>query len=387
MKGQLWMPMPISAALVLVCGLVADAGDLNPPAGPVASTGRFGPRTDVATLPGSASAARVISQPGSYYLSSNITGVSGKNGIEINAGGVSLDLNGFTLTGVAGSLDGVHCQDKDISVINGTSKNWTGDGIDLNFATNVRVADLRASSNGNFGIAAGTNAVVTGCIAYDNGSYGIITQKGCTITGCTASLNTDFGIITDVDCTISDCVADQNLGSGIGPAGGNSVKNCSAYNNNGDGIMATSGCTIIGCVTNFNDENGISAVSGTAIINCTAYFSTLDGIRAVNECTISGNTCYGNGNGGDGAGIHVIGADNRIEGNNCNFADRGIDVDAAGCIIIRNTCSGNGINWVFVANNVFGPIIDRTAPASPAVSGNSAASSLGSTDPNANFSY
>ena len=94
-----------------------------------------------------------------------------------------------------------------------------------------------------------------------------------------------------------------------------------------------------------------------------------------------------NGSGGDGAGIHATGGDNRIEGNNCTGADRGIDVDAAGNIVIKNTCSGNTTNWDIVANNVYGPIIDRTAPASPAVSGNSAASSLGSTDSNANFTY
>jgi len=79
--------------------------------------------------------------------------------------------------------------------------------------------------------------------------------------------------------------------------------------------------------------------------------------------------------------------DNRIEGNNCTGADRGIDIDSIGNIIIRNTCSGNTIDWVIAANNVFGPIIDRRAPASAAVSGFSAASTLGSTDANANFSY
>ena len=40
-----------------------------------------------------------------------------------------------------------------------------------------------------------------------------------------------------------------------------------------------------------------------------------------------------------------------------------------------------------VANNVFGAIVNRTAPASAAVSGDSAASSAGTTDPWANFSY
>ncbi|HRJ49801.1 MAG TPA: hypothetical protein PKU91_04675, partial [Phycisphaerales bacterium] len=88
-----------------------------------------------------------------------------------------------------------------------------------------------------------------------------------------------------------------------------------------------------------------------------------------------------------GANIHATGNDNRIEGNNCILADRGIDVDAAGNIIVRNTCSGNTVNWDIVANNVVGPILDRTAPASAAISGNSAPDSTGSTHPNANFTY
>jgi len=104
-------------------------------------------------------------------------------------------------------------------------------------------------------------------------------------------------------------------------------------------------------------------------------------------CVVLANTCSFNGNGGDGAGIHATGSDNRIEGNNCTGADRGIDVDVAGNIIIKNTCSGNTINWTIVANNVVGPILDRTAPASAAISGNSAPDSTGSTHPNANFTY
>jgi len=74
-------------------------------------------------------------------------------------------------------------------------------------------------------------------------------------------------------------------------------------------------------------------------------------------------------------------------GNTCADNDRGIDVDIAGNIIIKNTCSGNTIDWTIVANNVVGPILDRRAPASAAINGFSAPSSLGSTDPNANFSY
>ena len=62
-------------------------------------------------------------------------------------------------------------------------------------------------------------------------------------------------------------------------------------------------------------------------------------------------------------------------------------MDGPGNIIIRNTCAGNTTDWTIVANNVVGPILDRRAPASAAISGFTGASSLGTTDPNANFSH
>jgi hypothetical protein len=62
-------------------------------------------------------------------------------------------------------------------------------------------------------------------------------------------------------------------------------------------------------------------------------------------------------------------------------------VDGSGNFIVRNTCSGNTINWAISANNVFGPIVDRRSPNTSAFFGDSAASSLGTTDANANFTY
>jgi len=106
------------------------------------------------------------------------------------------------------------------------------------------------------------------------------------------------------------------------------------------------------------------------------------------HCVVRGNACWNNGNfGGTGAGIHATDAGNRMEGNTCTGGDRGIDVDAAGNIIIRNTCAGNTTNYAIVANNYYGPIIDRAGVATAAVNGSAAASTLASTDANANFSY
>ena len=134
-----------------------------------------------------------------------------------------------------------------------------------------------------------------------------------------------------------------------------------------------------------NNGVGISVGNGSSVFDCTSRGNLTDGILASSATLIRGNHCAFNGGGGDGAGIHVTSGDCRIEDNNCTGADRGIDVDAAGNVILRNTCSGNTTNWDIVAGNAFGPIVLTTAGA--AVAGNTATSSLGSTDPNANFTY
>ena len=155
-----------SAGLVASTALLTVAGPLSPPAGPVASTYKtlteVEPRTPIslATTPGDADSLFKITQPGSYYLTGNITGVAGRHGIEIAASGVTLDLNGFALRGVVGSFDavtaGLHGLEN-IAVVNGTVKDWGGDGIDLasNPATICRVERVLAKDNTGTGISAG----------------------------------------------------------------------------------------------------------------------------------------------------------------------------------------------------------------------------------------
>ena len=123
--------------------------------------------------------------------------------------------------------------------------------------------------------------------------------------------------------------------------------------------------------------------------DCTATANKGDGIHVPNDSLVTGNTCDSNGLGaGDGAGIHATSSDNRIESNNVTDNDRGIDVDAAGNVIIKNSASGNTTNnYDIAANNVYGAVVDRTAPASVAVTGNSGPASAGTTDPWANIAY
>src|SRR5580698_3192796 len=79
-------------------------GSLTPPGAPaptMKSLDQVEARTivDAANTPGDASDLFIISQPGSYYLTANLAGASGKNGIEITTNNVTLDLNGFSLQG------------------------------------------------------------------------------------------------------------------------------------------------------------------------------------------------------------------------------------------------------------------------------------------------
>ncbi|MBM3992059.1 MAG: right-handed parallel beta-helix repeat-containing protein [Planctomycetes bacterium] len=403
-------PLAVAAAAILA------VGDLNPPAGAVAATGKrlteIEPRIPISatTTPGDADSLFKITQPGSYYLTGNVGGVINKFGIEITASGVTVDLNGFDLLGVAGSLSGVRTTVAGLSgiaVINGSIRSWGGDGIELT-ANNCLVRDIRASGNGAYGVYLGSShnkvidctlslnvgegvytfqsSTISNCSAYQNGGSGVATGGANTISNCTAFGNV-IGITVLEASTVSNCTAYNNTGVGISAQTGSVISNCTASQNTGDGFSTGSNVNVSNCWAESNDGDGIRVDDGCSVIDCGTGRNMLDGIRFRGSCVIRGNVCRFNGDLGDGANIHATGSDNRIEGNNCSLADRGIDVDFAGNIIIQNTCSGNTTNWDIVANNVFGPILDRRAPASAAVLGNSAASSTGTTDPSANFTY
>ena len=131
-----------AAALTLSAAGLLFAGPLDPPVGPITPT--FKTLTEVepriainaTNTPGDLNNLFKITQRGSYYLTGNITGVAGKNGIEITASGVTLDLNGFELIGIPamGPVDGVSMFNSgplNVTVRNGSVRNWGDDGIDL----------------------------------------------------------------------------------------------------------------------------------------------------------------------------------------------------------------------------------------------------------------
>ena len=316
-KRRLVRVVPLIGGFVAVAIAfgIARAGNLQPP-GPPASTmktlSEVEPRVAVNTsnTPGDADSQFKIASPGSYYLAGNLTGDSGKMGIEIATGDVSLDLMGFELGGVPGSLDGIRVTEaaSNVTVSNGTVRDWGGTGVDISDAANGRLSNLRAFANGGFGLRAG---------------------GGSTVEACTARQNTSYGIIVFSGSAISNCVSNNNGAGGFGLGGESVISHCTANDNAGHGIESPNGrTTITGCTLVRSGLDGIHTGEGDTIINNTILLSGNDGIEVVYAALIQGNVLHRNGwLTTNGAGVRAVafggggGAKNRIEGNNLSEND------------------------------------------------------------------
>ena len=149
-KTDLLLPL----ALLLTSLPCAAQGPLSPP-GPPAPTMKtleqIEPRTPISSLP------CTISQPGSYYVVSNLHSTT--DGIVIETSGVSVDLMGFSLTG-----DGIGSGDYGIHVVGATNalidkvviKNGTVTGfyrgLYCEYMNNSRIEQMVVSGNNSYGV-------------------------------------------------------------------------------------------------------------------------------------------------------------------------------------------------------------------------------------------
>jgi len=358
LKNALWLIVGVVAAVWALTTLVGvvQGGPMEPPAAP-------GPTNRMAIYqPAPGGFPIVISQPGSYYLGENITGEADKDGIHIRADNVTLDLNGFTLKGAEGksSYNGITVPLDptgtvyNLSIFNGTIRDWGNAGIGASDpngeAYNAHLADLSLMDNGGPGVRIGDACIVSEVIADSNGGP---------------------GVTVGLYCTVSQVIATGNGGHGIQASQGSIVERATVSGNQGDGINVYNG-TIMDSFSQFNTGSGITNGEGT-VTNCTVMANSGDGIRGAG--IIIGNEAWDNGYGtADGAGIHVW-SWSRVEGNDVQWNDRGIDADGTDNIIIKNSATANTINYAIAGGNAMGQSIDMTAGGTI------------DADPWANFSY
>ena len=408
------MKTPPAFAILVLLGTATHAlpqGPLTPPGPPaptMKSLDQVEPRIAInaTNTPGEVGYQHRVSQPGSYYLTGNLSVTEPAGGIQVIAPGVTIDLNGFEMLRTAGGGDGIvaTAAAKGLQIRNGTVRGFSvgisipteatgfalrsltvrdcdGAGV-LALGRGGEVASVRAINNGpSYGILTGPGASIVDCVVSDNrGVAGILAGEASTLRGCSAKDNTtQYGFAVGVGSTIVNCTASDNesasgvsAGFLIGP--GSTVSDCSAGAN--DTTNATRGPST---------GMGFDIGSRSQVRNCVAFENRGDGFRVAGRSLLRENVASGNGLGtGDGAGIHITGTDNRIESNNVSENKRGIDVDGTGNLVIKNSASGNTVNYEMVAQNRVGVIV--AAPASGEIPANPAAG-VGTTDPWANFTF
>jgi len=342
-------------------------GSLTPPGAPaptMKTLQQIEPRTPIATAP------FTISQPGSYYLTTNLT-VSGGNAITIATNGVTLDLNGFTIASTAPSATGygilINSGLWDITIQNGHIRGgvtndgsgvfsgpgfWYGiyySGSDLQ---NVRVSGVSVSGCQYDGIYVGDGASTTveNCVVGTVGSWGIVAN---TIRGCVAL---DCGSTAIYGQQVSD-----TRGQSVGSTGlyASTALNCYGSSGNSFGLYAQTAqnCygssssyyglyaerTAIGCSGSSSSRDGLLA---TTALNCYGYSSSSGyGLLAT-----TAQNCYGY-SGGGGYGLSTTTAQN-CYGSSTSGTGLYADRSAIGCsgysssgprglyALNANTCTG-----------------------------------------------
>jgi hypothetical protein len=255
-----------------------------------------------------------ITEPGSYYLTRGFNGTFlALPAISLSTGHVTIDLNGFALDASnfgAQPPQGINIGgNTNVTIRNGTVRGFTN-GVLANSGTNITLESLQLIDN---------------------------LQSGAGVTG---------------PARFIACRANGNGTDGLRGGGDSVVLNCTAGSNGGDGISVRFRSLVQGCRSDFNGADGISTEGESLII---------------------GNACSRNGNGGDGAGIHITGNGTRIEENLVILNDRGIDVDNDGNIVTKNSAHDNGnasgVNdYAITGVQTIGEIITATGTIGSAVS-------------------
>src|SRR5579863_119432 len=298
MKTRFFLVFAAALSLPFLNATSLAQGSLTPPGPPapvMKSLDQIEPRTAITNT----NSLVIISQPGSYYLTQNLTIASG-TAVEILTNNVTLDLNGFSLISTDAGNSGnavflaLSAGNTGITIRNGNISgavtesggvyNGAGfaNGIFYNSASNnlpydVRVSGLNITGCRLSGIYLGVSnsTVVESCTIKTAGSTGIYADNvsKCVATDCN---NGGIGAVT-----ASDCRGQAIIGPGVSAL---TAANCTGTSSgSGDGLDATTANNCYG--ESGGSQTGLNA---TVAIGCYGKSASGIGLNAnlANSCVI-----------------------------------------------------------------------------------------------------
>ena len=308
-----------TALAVCFLTIAPGQGPLTPPPGPPSpqfkTLNQIESRTDIATLTGDANAMHLITQRGSYYLTGNITISGARAGIAIAASDVTLDLNGFTITGSATALAGIDFRGtlSSCRVFNGhieglpagigVRASGSGNsisqaafedlgirscrkGFDIESVHDVRVERARVSSTTLTGIDLNKRGAVLNSqvdSVTNTGSGLVLGIDADVVTGCQVSRVTGTWITGIYGTQVTDCRL-RNIGNA-------STSSCTGIQGaltRGCIIESASGVSVVGILGSQVMDSRISSMSqsgGTSASNAYAISASI-----IMDCSVSSIT-------------------------------------------------------------------------------------------------
>jgi hypothetical protein len=216
--------------------------------------------TDSVRLPGTpiSSLPFTISQAGHYYVTRNLTGASGQNGITVAADDASIDLGGFVLSGSGGTGYGivVNTNVAGTRITNGVLKAWQV-GVAASGSGYTTISDLQSRGNAQGGIIMSAHGSIERCNVSGNGY---------------ADAASGYGLRVSYTA-VRDCVVTDNKAYGLWSEGAADISGIYARNNGSSDVL------IVGLGTTLRDshvcgllttgDGGITTTGGSVIIDNT----------------------------------------------------------------------------------------------------------------------
>lgn len=309
----------------------------------------------------------------SFVLTSDLdVAAANVDGVRFVADDLTLDLNGFTISGPvactgtgsavscgAGSRFGISASSSERSTVkNGVVTGFGGGGVSMGNMAHVEA--VIAWGNGGIGIGANGLVTIRNSKAYANAGAGI--QTSGVIEGSVTWGNALSGLFSSglsVASVVRRNVSYENGGFGIYCAGPCTAVDNGITENEGHGILVDEGSVVRGNVVVNNGDVGIQAQTNVVIRDNSVEGSTNDGIQCQSDCTVVGNRSTSNGARG------ILANDSVVE-NNTVRSNGGDGIEATGAMVRGNVSSGNvgfGLdadgetgfsNNVFNGNNLLG---------------------------------